>query len=143
MVREVLTSLGLPYATNTIAGRLFATSNFVGSYALVPIRNAFLTVRALSCARTQVFRAPIVGHVVHACTSIRCRVSFGRRHSPPATADMPSGAVHDAGEISRLVPMGMIFVPSRDGIATRGVQKRSRACGHCQLTLAPTTTPAS
>jgi acetylornithine deacetylase/succinyl-diaminopimelate desuccinylase-like protein len=26
-------------------------------------------------------------------------------------------AVHDAGEISRLAPMGMIFVPSRDGIS--------------------------
>jgi len=33
------------------------------------------------------------------------------------TADLPSGAVHDAGEISRLAPMGMIFVPSRDGIS--------------------------
>jgi len=30
---------------------------------------------------------------------------------------MPSGAVHDAGEISRIAPMGMIFVPSRDGIS--------------------------
>ncbi len=34
-----------------------------------------------------------------------------------STADMPSGAVHDAGEISRIAPMGMIFVPSRDGIS--------------------------
>jgi len=34
-----------------------------------------------------------------------------------STADLPSGAVHDAGEISRLAPMGMIFVPSRDGIS--------------------------
>jgi N-carbamoyl-L-amino-acid hydrolase len=34
-----------------------------------------------------------------------------------STADVPSGAVHDAGEISRLAPMGMIFVPSRDGIS--------------------------
>jgi N-carbamoyl-L-amino-acid hydrolase len=34
-----------------------------------------------------------------------------------ATADLPSGAVHDAGEISRLAPMGMIFVPSHDGIS--------------------------
>ena len=33
-----------------------------------------------------------------------------------STADMPSGAVHDAGEISRLAPMGIIFVPSRGGI---------------------------
>jgi N-carbamoyl-L-amino-acid hydrolase len=34
-----------------------------------------------------------------------------------STADMPSGAVHDAGEIAKLAPMGMIFVPSRDGIS--------------------------
>ena len=34
-----------------------------------------------------------------------------------STADMPSGAVHDAGEISRIAPMGMIFVPSHDGIS--------------------------
>jgi N-carbamoyl-L-amino-acid hydrolase len=31
--------------------------------------------------------------------------------------DLPSGAVHDAGEISRLAPMGMIFVPSHAGIS--------------------------
>jgi N-carbamoyl-L-amino-acid hydrolase len=31
--------------------------------------------------------------------------------------DLPSGAVHDAGEISRIAPMGMIFVPSRGGIS--------------------------
>jgi N-carbamoyl-L-amino-acid hydrolase len=34
-----------------------------------------------------------------------------------STADMPSGAVHDAGEMSRIAPMGMIFVPSHDGIS--------------------------
>ena len=34
-----------------------------------------------------------------------------------STVDMPSGAVHDAGEISRIAPMGMIFVPSHDGIS--------------------------
>jgi N-carbamoyl-L-amino-acid hydrolase len=30
---------------------------------------------------------------------------------------MPSGAGHDAQEIAVLAPMGMIFVPSRDGIS--------------------------
>jgi beta-ureidopropionase / N-carbamoyl-L-amino-acid hydrolase len=34
-----------------------------------------------------------------------------------STADLPSGAVHDAGEISRIAPMGMIFVPSHGGIS--------------------------
>jgi N-carbamoyl-L-amino-acid hydrolase len=30
---------------------------------------------------------------------------------------IPSGAGHDAQEIARLCPIGMIFVPSRDGIS--------------------------
>lgn len=34
-----------------------------------------------------------------------------------STVDLPNGAVHDAGEISRIAPMGMVFVPSRDGIS--------------------------
>ncbi|MGA2589797.1 MAG: M20 family metallo-hydrolase [Bryobacteraceae bacterium] len=33
-----------------------------------------------------------------------------------ATMDLPSGAVHDAQQIARLAPIGMIFIPSRDGI---------------------------
>jgi beta-ureidopropionase / N-carbamoyl-L-amino-acid hydrolase len=34
-----------------------------------------------------------------------------------ATMDLPSGAVHDAQQMAKLAPMGMIFVPSRDGIS--------------------------
>ncbi len=34
-----------------------------------------------------------------------------------ATSDLPSGAVHDAQQIAKIAPMGMIFVPSRDGIS--------------------------
>jgi beta-ureidopropionase / N-carbamoyl-L-amino-acid hydrolase len=34
-----------------------------------------------------------------------------------ATMDLPSGAVHDAQQIAKIAPMGMIFVPSRDGIS--------------------------
>ncbi len=33
------------------------------------------------------------------------------------TKQMPSGAGHDGQEIVRLGPIGMIFVPSRDGIS--------------------------
>lgn len=33
-----------------------------------------------------------------------------------ATIDLPSGAVHDAQQMTKLAPIGMIFVPSRDGI---------------------------
>jgi len=34
-----------------------------------------------------------------------------------ATTDMPSFAGHDAQEIARIAPMGMIFVPSKEGIS--------------------------
>ena len=34
-----------------------------------------------------------------------------------ATTDLPSGAVQDAQQIATIAPMGMIFVPSRDGIS--------------------------
>ncbi len=34
-----------------------------------------------------------------------------------STLDLPSGAGHDAQQISYLAPVGMIFVPSRDGIS--------------------------
>lgn len=30
---------------------------------------------------------------------------------------LPSGASHDAGHVARIVPTGMVFVPSRDGIS--------------------------
>ena len=34
-----------------------------------------------------------------------------------ATLDLPSGAVQDAQLLARIAPMGMIFIPSRDGIS--------------------------
>lgn len=49
--------------------------------------------------------------------SIQSAIREAARSAGLATADLPSGAVHDAGEISRIAPMGMIFVPSRDGIS--------------------------
>jgi beta-ureidopropionase / N-carbamoyl-L-amino-acid hydrolase len=34
-----------------------------------------------------------------------------------ATLDLPSGAVHDAQQMAKLAPFGMIFVPSHEGIS--------------------------
>jgi N-carbamoyl-L-amino-acid hydrolase len=34
-----------------------------------------------------------------------------------STLSLPSGAGHDAQEMARIVPMGMIFIPSKDGIS--------------------------
>ena len=49
--------------------------------------------------------------------SVQNAIREAARTAGLSTADLPSGAVHDAGEISRIAPMGMIFVPSRDGIS--------------------------
>ena len=47
---------------------------------------------------------------------------------------MPSGASHDAHALARRVPVGMIFVPSRDGISHNGKEwtdaKDVRAAGN-------------
>ena len=48
---------------------------------------------------------------------IQATIRAAARSAGLATMDLPSGAVHDAGEISRLAPMGMIFVPSHAGIS--------------------------
>ena len=48
---------------------------------------------------------------------IQATIRAAARSANLATMDLPSGAVHDAGEISRLAPMGMIFVPSHAGIS--------------------------
>jgi N-carbamoyl-L-amino-acid hydrolase len=34
-----------------------------------------------------------------------------------ATMDLPSAAVQDSQQIAKIAPVGMIFVPSRDGIS--------------------------
>lgn len=39
------------------------------------------------------------------------------RHSPGAWRVMPSGALHDATNVSRLMPVAMLFVPSIGGIS--------------------------
>ena len=48
---------------------------------------------------------------------IQAAIHDAARAANLSTANVPSGAIHDAGEISRLAPMGMIFVPSRGGIS--------------------------
>jgi N-carbamoyl-L-amino-acid hydrolase len=49
--------------------------------------------------------------------SIQGVIREAARSAGLSSADLPSGAIHDAGEIARIAPMGMIFVPSRDGIS--------------------------
>jgi beta-ureidopropionase / N-carbamoyl-L-amino-acid hydrolase len=44
-------------------------------------------------------------------------IRFSARDAGLATMDLPSGAGHDAQNVARFAPIGMIFVPSRGGIS--------------------------
>jgi N-carbamoyl-L-amino-acid hydrolase len=49
--------------------------------------------------------------------AVRAAIRDAAREAGFTTLDMPSGAGHDAQQIARLTPIGMIFVPSRGGIS--------------------------
>ena len=48
---------------------------------------------------------------------IKAAIDSSARGMGLTTMQLPSGAGHDAQEIARICPIGMIFVPSRDGIS--------------------------
>lgn len=49
--------------------------------------------------------------------AFREAIRVSAREAGLATRDLPSGAGHDAQNVARFAPMGMIFVPSRAGIS--------------------------
>ncbi len=53
----------------------------------------------------------------HADRAMQTAVRDAARSLGVPTLDLPSAAVQDAQQIARIAPMGMIFVPSRDGIS--------------------------
>lgn len=48
---------------------------------------------------------------------IRDIIKFQAEKLGLSTKSLPSGAGHDAQEMARIAPMGMIFIPSKDGIS--------------------------
>ena len=48
---------------------------------------------------------------------IRKIIAMQAKNLGLSTLSLPSGAGHDAQEMARLAPMGMIFIPSREGIS--------------------------
>ncbi len=48
---------------------------------------------------------------------VLCFAAAAARAAGLATLDLPSGAGHDAQNVARFAPIGMIFVPSRGGIS--------------------------
>jgi N-carbamoyl-L-amino-acid hydrolase len=49
--------------------------------------------------------------------AFREAIRASAREAGLATRDLPSGAGHDAQNVARFAPIGMIFVPSRAGIS--------------------------
>jgi N-carbamoyl-L-amino-acid hydrolase len=112
---------------------------FPGAYNVVPGKViASLGLRDLDSAKVQMIFERIQAEVRQIETTTGTKFDFKRvNSSKPAPTDprirsaidasakelglttklMPSGAGHDAQEIADLCPVGMIFVPSRDGIS--------------------------
>jgi N-carbamoyl-L-amino-acid hydrolase len=112
---------------------------FPGAYNIIPGKViTSLGLRDLDAAKVQMLFEKIQGEVRQIETATGTKFEFKQNNSsPPAPTDarlrrtiddvakqlglttklMPSGAGHDAQEIANLCPIGMIFVPSRDGIS--------------------------
>ena len=133
-VREIVTSRrGGQVGT---VGRLEVIPN---SPNVIPGEVRFsIELRDLSPAKLKELAASIEARAAQVARDTNTTIELKpSRHNPPANADtrvqdviarvanerglstlrMPSGAGHDAQMMARLCPMGMIFVPSVDGIS--------------------------
>ena len=126
-----------------VAGRQVGTVGKIqalpGAFNVIPGRvNTSLGLRDLDAAKVQMLFDRIQAEVKQIEAATATKFSFKQINaSEPAltevrirnlidqsakelrltTKELPSGAGHDAQEIARLGPIGMIFVPSRDGIS--------------------------
>lgn len=134
MVNRVVTSV--PGRQVGTVGKIEA---FPGAYNIVPGRvKTSLGLRDLDAAKVQTIFEKIQAEVRLIETATGTKFEFTQINaSKPAPTDprfrkviddaarqlnlttklMPSGAGHDAQEMALLCPIGMIFVPSRDGIS--------------------------
>jgi N-carbamoyl-L-amino-acid hydrolase len=110
-----------------------------GAYNVIPGKvTTTLELRDLDAAKIQTLYQKIQGEVAQIEKSTGTKFSFKETNAiVPAPTDvrvrgeidetakqlgfttktMPSGAGHDAQEIAPIAPVGMIFIPSRDGIS--------------------------
>jgi N-carbamoyl-L-amino-acid hydrolase len=63
------------------------------------------------------FSEPIVTHPALNDNTMKALIGNAARSLGFATKSLPSGAGHDAQEIARIGPVGMIFIPSIGGIS--------------------------
>jgi len=133
-VNRIVTSV--PGRQVGTVGRIQA---FPGAYNVVPGRvTTSLGLRDLDAAKVHMLFEKIQAEVRGIETATGTKFEFTQTNAtPPAPTDarirrvidesakqlglttklMPSGAGHDAQEVANLCPVGMIFVPSRDGIS--------------------------
>ncbi|MCA1600151.1 MAG: M20 family metallo-hydrolase [Acidobacteria bacterium] len=93
---------------------------FPGAYNIIPGNvTTSLGLRDLDAAKVQMMFEKIQTEVrqIEAATGTKFDFKQNSASQPAPTDALPSGAGHDAQEIAYLCPVGMIFVPSRDGIS--------------------------
>lgn len=133
-VNRVVTSV--PGRQVGTVGRIQA---FPGAYNVIPGKvSTTLELRDLDAAKIQLLYQKVQAEVAEIEKSTGTKFSFKETNTiVPAPTDpgvrgmidqtakqlgfstktMPSGAGHDAQEIAHIAPVGMIFIPSRDGIS--------------------------
>ncbi|HEV7258671.1 MAG TPA: Zn-dependent hydrolase [Bosea sp. (in: a-proteobacteria)] len=109
-----------PNAANAVPGEVVMTLEVrSGNEAAVSAFGGALVREVqpeLDALRLKVKAEPISNVAPVACaTVIRTAIADASRACGLGTRDLPSGAGHDGVFVSRLGPIGMIFVPCRDG----------------------------
>jgi N-carbamoyl-L-amino-acid hydrolase len=111
-----------PGAPNVIAGRAQLTLE-MRDLDLAKVDGLFASMReaadtiAADTGTRFTYREIYLTQPARADESVRATIAEAAGGMGLRTLSLPSGAGHDAQEIARLAPMGMIFVPSRRGIS--------------------------
>ncbi len=111
-----------PGAPNVIPGRVECTLE-LRDLDDTKIQRLFDQVRleaeglANSNGTSFAFREFVTHESARCDSRIRAKIDEGAKAFRYSTMSLPSGAGHDAQNLARVCPMGMIFVPSVDGIS--------------------------
>ncbi len=116
-----------PNSRNTIPGSVFFTVDLrhPGDDVLLRMKAALEAAVSETCAALglsaecqEIWHSPAV-HYDEGCIAAVRRAAEGLGYGH---RDIVSGAGHDAGYISRVAPVGMVFVPCADGISHNEVE---------------------
>jgi N-carbamoyl-L-amino-acid hydrolase len=111
-----------PGAPNVVPGRVICTLE-LRDLDDAKIARLYESVRAEATRigaqnETTFAYAPLVTHESARCDErVRAMIGAAAKDQGLSTKSLPSGAGHDAQNLARICPMGMIFVPSIGGIS--------------------------